>query len=97
MPAVTRLGDYSTGDPCGAPPRPSSEGSGDVYANGIPVHRENDAWEPHACPGSSPHGATLLAGSGTVFANGKQLGRIGDPISCGSTVDTGSGDVFAGG
>jgi len=97
MPAVTRLGDNSTGDPCGAPPRPSSGASGDVFVNSIAVHRQGDSWAPHACPSSPPHGATLSSGSSTVYVNGKQIGRIGDPISCGSSVAVGSGDVFAGG
>ena len=33
----------------------------------------------------------------TVFINGKQAGRIGDPVSCGGEVAEGSGDVFIGG
>ena len=44
-----------------------------------------------------PHGGVLASGSSTVFANGRQIGRIGDPVDCGSTVASGSGDVFAGG
>jgi uncharacterized Zn-binding protein involved in type VI secretion len=32
-----------------------------------------------------------------VFVNGKQLGRIGDPVACGSAIASGSGNVFAGG
>ena len=96
MPAVTRLGDSCTGHGC-FPPRASTGGSGDVFANGIPVHRLGDSWAPHGCPKVPPHGGALSAGSGTVSANGKQLGRIGDPVSCGSSVASGSGDVFAGG
>lgn len=95
MPAVTRLGDSCTGH--GAfPPRSSSGGSGDVYANGIAVHRQGDSWAVHCNPTPSCHGSTLAAGSGTVYANGKQLGRIGDPVACGSSVAGGSGSVFAG-
>ena len=29
------------------------------------------------------HGSVLAAGSATVFVNGKQAGRIGDPVACG--------------
>lgn len=97
MAAVTRLGDMSTGDPCGAPPRPSSGASGDVFVNGIAVHRQSDSWTPHSCPDSPPHGANLSSGSSTVYVNSLQCGRIGDPISCGSSVAAGSSDVFAGG
>ena len=32
------------------------------------------------------HSGILGSGSSTVYVNGKQLGRIGDPVSCGSTV-----------
>nr|WP_083100694.1 PAAR domain-containing protein [Pseudophaeobacter leonis] len=39
----------------------------------------------------------MAVGSNTVYVNGKQIGRIGDPVDCGSAVAVGSGDVFAGG
>lgn len=95
MPAVTRLGDPCTGHGC-FPPRPSASASGDVFVNGIPAHRQTDAWASHCC-GPSCHGSALASGSATVFANGLQLGRIGDPVACGSAVAVGSGNVFAGG
>lgn len=97
MPPVTRLGDSCTGHSCWVP-RPSAAGSGDVFTNGIPTHRQSDAWEPHTCPDiPETHASVLASGSGTVFANGLQVGRIGDPVACGSTVADGSGNVFAGG
>lgn len=97
MPGVARLGDMSTGDPCGAPPRPNAAASPNVFVNNIPAHRLGDAWSPHACPGSPPHGATTVSGSSTVFVNNIPVARIGDAISCGSTIATGSADVIAGG
>jgi uncharacterized Zn-binding protein involved in type VI secretion len=39
----------------------------------------------------------LASGSSTVYVNGKQIGRVGDPVACGSSVATGSSNVFAGG
>lgn len=96
MPAVTRLGDQCTGH--GAwPPRPSSSASPNVFVNGIAAHREGDGWAVHCDPLPSCHASVLAAGSSTVYVNGKQLGRIGDPVACGSSVATGSGNVFAGG
>lgn len=94
MPAVTRLGDACTGHD-GFPPRPSSSASGDVFVNGIAVHRQGDSWASHGC-GHTSH-AVLASGSVTVFVNGKMIGRIGDPVDCGSAVAQGSSDVFAGG
>lgn len=94
MPAVTRLGDACTGHD-GFPPRPSSSASGDVFVNGIAVHRQGDSWSNHGC-GYTSH-AVLASSSGTVFVNGKMIGRIGDPVDCGSVVAVGSSDVFAGG
>lgn len=97
MPAVTRLGDACTGHGCW-PPRPSTEASPNVYVNGIAVHRQGDGWGPHTCPSiPETHASVLAAGSSTVYVNGKQIGRIGDPVACGSSVAVGSGDVFAGG
>lgn len=93
MPAVTRLGDKCTGHQCWKP-RGNSQASTDVFANSIGVHRQGDTWPPHGpC---KPHPGTLATGSATVFVNGKQCSRIGDPVSCGSTSAQGSSDVFAG-
>lgn len=96
MPKVARKGDSCTGHGPW-PPRASTGGSGDVYANGISVHREGDGWAVHCDPSNNCHGGALASGSATVFANGKELGRVGDPVNCGSNVASGSGDVFAGG
>lgn len=97
MPAVTRLGDQCTGHGCW-PPRPSSGASPNVFANGVAVHRQGDAWAPHTCPAiPETHASVLASGSSSVYVNGQQIGRIGDPVACGSTVATGSGDVFAAG
>lgn len=96
MPAVTRQGDICTGHGS-FPPRPSTGGSGDVYANGIAVHRQGDGWAIHCNSAPTCHDGSLASGSGSVYANGKQLGRIGDPVDCGSTVAAGSGNVYAGG
>lgn len=91
MPAVTRQGDMCTGHgPCS--PRPSVSGSPNVYVNGIPAHRVADAWARHCT-----HTSSLAAGSGSVFANARPLGRIADPVACGSLVATGSPNVYAGG
>lgn len=95
MPAVTRKGDSCTGHG-DFPPRASTGGSGDVFANGIAVHRQGDGWAVHCNPTPSCHGSSLASGSSTVYANGAPLGRIGDPVACGSSVAGGSGDVFAG-
>lgn len=97
MPAVTRKGDVCTGHGCW-PPRGSTGGSGNVFVNGIPVHRQGDGWGAHTCPAiPETHASSLASGSGTVYANGKQVGRVGDQVACGSSVAAGSGDVFAGG
>lgn len=95
MPAVTRLGDNCTGHGCW-PPRPNVSASPNVYVNGVPVHRQGDAWAVHCC-GPSCHAGELASGSSTVYINGKQCGRIGDPVDCGSSVAQGSSNVFAGG
>jgi len=97
MPAVTRLGDTGTGHGCW-PSRPNDAASPDVFVNGIAAHRQGDHWAAHTCPSiPETHASNLASGSSSVFANGKRLGRIGDPVACGSSVATGSANVFAGG
>ena len=95
MAGVTRLGDMSTADPCGAPPRKNNEASENVFTNNLGTHRVGDSWVEHACPSSSPHSATTVSGSNSVFVNGKKIARISDTISCGSTISEGSHDVFS--
>lgn len=96
MPGVARLGDKCTGHG-GWPARVNDSASPNVFVNGIAVHRQGDHWVVHCDPNPSCHDSTLASGSGTVFVNGKQCGRIGDPVACGSTIAAGSGNVFAGG
>lgn len=96
MPAVTRLGDLCTGHGCW-PSRPNDQASPDVYANSIAVHRQSDHWETHCCPAIPEcHDSILASGSSSVYVNSLQISRIGDPVACGSSVMTGSADVFAG-
>lgn len=90
--AVTRLGDMSTGHG-GFPPRPNLEASPNVFANMMPVHRQGDKWAVHCT--KHCHTGVLTSGSSTVYVNGKQVGRVGDPISCGDQVASGSNNVFA--
>ena len=96
MAAVSRIGDPCTGH--GAfPPRPSTSGSSNVFINGIGAVIEGSSYATHCDPSPSCHASELKSGSSTVYVNGKALGRVGDPVACGSVVAAGSGNVFAGG
>ena len=94
MPAVTKLGSSCSGHGCW-PPRHNIQGSMNVFVNGIAAHRQSDAWATHCC-GPACHASVLAEGSSTVFAEGQAVGRIGDPVACGSTVAQGSPNVYAG-
>ena len=68
-----------------------------MFVNDIPVHRKGDAWAAHTCPAIPETHASILAdGWSNVFVNGREIGYIGAPIDCGSTVATGSTDVYVG-
>jgi len=90
---VARLNDVCTGHGCFGP-RNNTSASNNVFINGIGAHRVGDAWAPHTCV--STHDSVLAGGSSSVFVNGLPLGRIGDPVACGSSIASGSDDVFAG-
>lgn len=94
MPNVSRLGDVSTGHCYGS--RPNDQASPNVFADNKAVHRQGDHWVTHCC-GPPCHDSVLARGSSTVFVNGKQCARIGDPIACGDAIATGGPTVFAGG
>lgn len=105
MPAVTRMGDSTSGIcvfglPCCPHSRSgtNSATSQNVFANGLGVHRQSDTG-----PCNCPHGGTFqtTGGSGTVFVNSKPVTRIGDSTVCmscdgGGSHIAGSSDVFAG-
>ena len=95
MPKVTRQGDLCTGH-ASFPPRASVQGSPDVTANGLPIHRMTDAWDIHTSSDGPPHPSALGEGSGSVTINGLAAGRVGDAIICGSKVATGSPDISIG-
>lgn len=65
MPAACRLGDMSAGH-CFFP-RPNSEGSPNVFINGIAAHRVGDYWPVHSC----------LSGDTLLYVNGDYI-RIED-------------------
>ena len=83
MPGCARLGDICSGT--GGPSRPNIEASTDTLVNGLGIHRQGDAWDLYGY---------LVSGSPNVIVNGKQCGRWGDPVSCGSVVITCSSDVI---
>ena len=95
MPAVTRVGDADVAH-CSGMSR--AQGSGNVFANGIPISRQGDKNTVHLKPGSPcpPHSASISSGSSTVFVNGKGCGRVGDGSSGCTSVAAGSSNVFAG-
>lgn len=92
---ATRLGDMCTGHGC-HPPRTNIEASSNTFIEGLGAHRVGDLWQVHCCSGDC-HMGNLASGSSTVFVNGRQLGRIGDSVDCGSSVATGASTVIVGG
>lgn len=71
MPEIARIGDsFGCGDTV-------SVGSGNVFANGIPVTRVGDATAGHPCGPPT----TNATGSGTVFANDIPITRKGDALT----------------
>ena len=64
------------------PPRQNGGASSNVFVNSIGVHRQSDYWPPHTCPSiPETHAGSLASGSSTVYVNGLQCGRIGDPVT----------------
>jgi uncharacterized Zn-binding protein involved in type VI secretion len=82
MPAIIRIGDpVSCGDTSG-------EGSGNVFANGIPVTRKG----PDLTVGHCYNPVPFIVGSPTVFANKIPVVRVSDSISshkCGKSRHSG--------
>ena len=77
-------------------PNVSQTSSPDVYTEGLLNVRQTDVFQPHAAVDPHP-GRKVVSGSSTVFVNGLQIARIGDPIDCGAKIQQGASTVFAGG
>lgn len=92
MSGVLITGSMSKGHD-GYPPAKFNRGSPDVFVNGKSVGREGDIWDPH-CSGC--HAPKNISTGRKVYVNGKEIAAIGDPLDCGDTIATGSGNVFVG-
>ena len=84
MPQVTRIGDMDNAYPI---PDISTEGSQNVFVNGLGIHRVGD---------KDSDDDTLSVGSATVMINGMACGRLGDQDSDKEVMITASLNVFAG-
>lgn len=96
MSAVTRVGDPDLFH-CSSMRR--ATGNATVMVNGRPVSCQGDVNTPHLKPAGKDcktHAAAIAAGSPTVKAGGRGVGRVGDSISGCTAVAGGSSSVFAG-
>lgn len=95
---VARLNDICTGHP-DWPVRNNDQGCSSVYVDGRPVHCKSHHWIKHCCicGDHGCHDSMLASGSSIAYAEGLQIGRIGDPVACGGSVATGSSKVYVGG
>jgi len=94
MAGIVRQGDLCSGHGP-FPPRLPTSWSSNVYVNGRPVIRQGDSWATHCTPEPSLCHTGTSTGTGSVYVNGYPLQISGDPISCGSTCDASSSNVFA--
>lgn len=98
--ADTVASDTGSGVGCPDPLTTSTDAcSGNVFVNGIGVVRKDDAVKSHSQSGCTPESPGLSTYSGNVFANTKNIGRLGDDyLGDGSNIiSSGSSNVFANG
>ena len=104
MPGQARIGDNALGIDKHRCPKclhvvsgPATQGSPDVFVNGLPAVRNKDCGIHAVCCGSNTWNAN--GGSPTVFINDEMAFRILDPTEhCGGVgiQVVGSGNVFTG-
>ena len=89
---------HGAGVNCASPMTSSTdELSGDVFVNGTGVVRKDDKMTSHPNVGCIAHAPKLTTHSPDVFANGKEIGDLGDEYGCGGVISSASIDVFANG
>ena len=94
--SATRKGDKETDH--GYAVKSASQGSSDVFIDGIAAHTVLHSWPDHKLNGGDPwhRGRYASSGSGSVYINGEALARVSNSISCGSKIAQGSETVFSG-
>ena len=95
MPAVARQSDSNVPHCSG---HNIQSASGDVFVNGRGAARKGDSCTTHLVKRGKkckPHSATISGGSGSVYVNGRPIARVGDGYGGCTSIDQGSGDVFA--
>lgn len=85
--------------PCGTPSTSTSDKcSGNVFAVGVGVVREEDKMTSHDIPSCGAHAPVCDSFSGTVFANNKGVARLDDTYATlmHDIIDVGQTTVYAG-
>ena len=98
MPAVSRLGDMSTGHGCFAPTNLITTPVAKTYFNGklAAVVDSKCKFAAHTC-GITTHNSDIRvpsSGAGKTYIEGKKAARIGDDIQCGDAIAEGSSNSF---
>ena len=75
----------------------TNELSHNVFVNGTGVVRKGDKMTSHPNVGCAAHSPKLTTHSSNVFANGKEIGDLGDQYACGGVISSASTNVFANG
>ena len=98
MPAVTRLGDLSTGHGCWPPTNLVQTAAKKSRVNGILVALTDpeSQFATHVC-GTVVHPQPeryISSGASKSFIEGRPIARIGDNIGCGDAIAQGSPNTF---
>ena len=98
MPAVTRIGDKSTGHGCFPPTVMITTPVAKTYFNGkFPgVVSPNCKWAAHIC-GNQTHNSDQrypTSGASKTYIEGNKVARIADSIACGDAIGQGSSNSF---
>jgi len=96
MPAASSHPANTTGH-AGFHPTLSAAGAPTVFINGKPAMISGIPFIVHSNPSPSAHVGTSDSGSGSVSICGQPACRVGDSLSCGDVIASGSPNVFIGG
>lgn len=93
---AARKGEMNLPEP-GHPPTTMVDSCGTVKINGVLATFQGAKASPHQVGTAPPHQGAVVIGSTTVKIEGKGAARMGDMLSCGSQIGSGSGTVIIGG
>lgn len=96
MPALSAMGDLSTGHSCFVPTNIVGDTAQNSYVGDKLIAMVGSSLVTHSCGDTVHSGRKISSGASNTYIGSKTAARIGDPINCGDEMGQGASNTFVG-